>query len=428
MKARYLAAVIAISLVSFLCWKGIEFHDGRVLAAREFDPNPIKAKSVRGIRPVLSLPVPFQRIMVDSRIARNGRKPKVFINPDGRETVVGAQLGQAGFALYPPGRPAVLITPYSRGTGAEDAQSADIDGDGAPDIVVGGLDDKTYVLHNPLHDAGCSDVYRCSWDIRMIDKSHASHDVVVGDVDHNGRIDVATENGIYFNDGKGEPGKGQRWTFVRRDVIARDGQGTSLADLEGDGILDVVAPYHGTILARFVNPLHHHGDPLHERWKVQAIDAHPLFSGNMTTAIADVNHDGRNDVILAPMYGGGGLVWYEAPAVAGGAWHRHLIDKTVNFVHQGSLQPADFNGNGSPDIAFAEQDQSPTHRVGVFYNVNGDGSKWRLQVLSAGGGHNIKVGLLGTDKRPSILSALHGYFGARNPLLLWRDVRAAGVQ
>src|SRR6185312_7534499 len=95
--------------------------------------------------------------------------------------------------------------------------------------------------------------------------------------------------------------RASRWTFIGRDLIPRDGQGTSLADLEGDGILDVVAPYRsGTILARFVNPLHHDGDPARNAWQVQPIDEHPLFSGNMTTAVADINGDGHNDILLAP--------------------------------------------------------------------------------------------------------------------------------
>ena len=139
----------------------------------------------------------------------------------------------------------------------------------------------------------------------------------------------------------------------------------------------------------------------------------------MTTAIADVNGDGRNDIVLAPMYEGGGLVWYQAPKDVSGVWQRHMIDGTVNFVHQGSLQIGDFSGDGHPDIAFAEQDQSPTRRVGVFYNVKGNGTSWHLQILSLNGGQNIKVGRTGSDRRLSILTARHGYFGGANPLILW---------
>ncbi len=362
-----------------------------------------------------SHPVPFERIVVDGTTQPNGRKPKVVIDPDGRGGVIGAQDGAAGFVLYRPGHPKVVINRYSGGAGAEDAQVADLAGDGIPDIVVGGLDRVTFVLENPRH-RGCADVYRCGWTRRVIDTRHASHDVVVGDIDRDGAIDVATESGVYLN-----RDHGRHWVFVGRNLIARDGEGTSLADIAGDGILDVVAPYrNGTVLARFVNPLHHGGDPVHDVWRAQTIDAHPLFHGNMTTAIADINGDGRNDIILAPMYGRGGLVWYEAPTHDGDPWRRHVIDATINFVHQGSLQIGDFRADGHRDIAFAEQDQSPTRRVGVFYNGRGNGSAWQRQVLSVYGGHNIKAGVLGRDRRPSIISARHGYFGGPNPLIEWK--------
>ena len=396
-------------------WQAVSLHRLHVLEGRENDANPVKAQPVADLRRSMKSPLAFVRVVVDARTMLNGRKPKVIIDPDGHGAVIGAQAGRAGFALYRPGRPPVIINPYSGGMGAEDAQAADLDGDGPPDIVVGGLDDVTFELHNPRNGA-CSDVYRCPWTKTVIDTKHASHDVVVGDVDRDGTIDVATESGVYFNRRNEHD-----WPFAGRRLIARDGEGTSLGDLAGDGILDIVAPYRsGTILARFVNPLHHGGDPRHDVWAVQPIDAHPLFSGNMTTAIADINGDGRADIVLAPMYGGGGLVWYAGPKAGDHVWQRHMIAPTINFVHQGSLQVRDFTGDGRPDIAFAEQDQSPTRRVGIFYNVRGDGSRWREQVLGLNGGHNIKAGMLGHDRNPSIVSARHGYFGGANPLVAWK--------
>jgi hypothetical protein len=140
----------------------------------------------------------------------------------------------------------------------------------------------------------------------------------------------------------------------------------------------------------------------------------------MTTAIADINGDGKKDILLAPMYGGRGLVWYSAPRSAHQIRQRRCIDTSINFVHQGSLQVADFNGDGKPDIAFAEQDQSPTRRVGLFYNISGDALHWRLQVLSKEAGHNIKIGHLGYDRHLSILVSPHGAFGMPNPLVAWK--------
>src|SRR5262249_9411464 len=46
---------------------------------------------------------------------------------------------------------------------------------------------------------------------------------------------------------------------------------------------------------------------------------------------------------------------------------------------------------------------------------------WTLQVLATSGGHNPKGGIVGNDKYPSIFNANHGYYGAPNPLELWRS-------
>src|SRR5262249_32638226 len=155
-------------------------------------------------------------------------------------------------------------------------------------------------------------------------------------------------------------------TFVGIPNINRDYQGTSLASLSNDGYLDVIAPYqNGTRFAWFENPFHHGGDPTKAVWPVHIIDGNPGFAGYMTSAVTDINHDGRVDILMCPMYADGNLVWYESTSANGTTWTKHVIGP-VSYVHQGSLQLQDFNGDGQLDIAFAEQEQSTTKRVGVF--------------------------------------------------------------
>jgi hypothetical protein len=371
-----------------------------------------------GIQRSLTVPVAFSRVVVDDKMQPIGPEPNVIIDPDGRGGVVGAENGSAGFALYRPGKSPAVISTFARSAGEEDAQVADFDGNKTPDIVVGGSNGITFILYNPLHGK-CATVYQCPWRRGVVDddRTHLSRDVVVGDIDRDGAVDIVTEAGVYFNSGR----RG-RWQFVGQRLIARDGDGTTLGDFTGNGILDIVAPYRsGTVLARFINPLHHGGDPKRDVWTEQAIDPHPLFYGNMTTAVADINGDGRKDIVLAPMHGGGGLVWYEAPKNDTGPWRRHVIDPTINSVHQGSLQIGDFSGRGHADIAFAEQGRSPTRRVGIFYNVAGRGTQWRLQVLSHKGAQNIEVGMLGGGKRLSIVCVRAQSPGRNNELLAWED-------
>jgi hypothetical protein len=105
---------------------------------------------------------------------------------------------------------------------------------------------------------------------------------------------------------------------------------------------------------------------------------------------------------------------------------------------------ADFSGSGRLDISYAQQEQSgptpasptggelavePRQEVGIYYN-EGQGRSWVRQVLTrypdgAAGGFNSKVGRIGTDRLPSILTANHGYFRQSNPVVLFRNLSGA---
>jgi hypothetical protein len=363
-----------------------------------------------------SADLPFSHIIVDPLVVPNGHKPKVIGDfAANGQPGLGAETAGQGFKLYqPPEWTPHLITTYGNGAGDEDAQVADVNNDGALDIVVGGQNGNTYWLENPLRQG--RDPYNSTWSVHQIGSGRPSHDVVVGDINGDGKIDVATESGVYLQGVT--PGS---WSFVGAPNINRDLEGTALIKLSNDSFLDLIAPYqNATQLAWFENPLHRGADPLTNVWTPHVIDATPGFSGYMTIAVADLNQDGRLDVAMCPMYINGTLVWYEGPPAGTSSWVKHVIGP-VSYVHQGSLQVLDFDGNGNLDIAFAEQEQSASKRIGIFFN-QGSGSSWALQVLATSGGHNPKAGIISNDKYPSIWTANHGYYGAPDPLELWRNL------
>ena len=243
-----------------------------------------------------------------------------------------------------------------------------------------------------------------------------SHDVIVGDIDKDGKVDVACSTAILLQRDK------DTWVQVAQPQVQRGGDGTALGDLDGDGDLDLLTPTPDKPyqLAWFENPLPN-GKPVTDIWTKHAIG--PGYD-RMSIAVADLDHDGRLDVIMSPMYQNGGLRWYKAPKdPKTSAWTEHPIDGSINHVHQGSIQVADFDGDGNPDLALAEQEQSETDRVAVFYNLKRDGSSWGRQILATTGGHNIKVGDVDNDGDPDILNANHGFNEARNPVELWRNRR-----
>src|SRR5208282_4492865 len=96
--------------------------------------------------------------------------------------------------------------------------------------------------------------------------------------------------------------------------------------------------------------------------------------------VADINQDGRPDVVLSASDGAGRLSWFEAPAgPTHGPWAEHLIQDHINYAH--TFKVADMNNDGMPDVVFAEMQDSAQKRVGFFLN-QGQGKSWKLQVVA----------------------------------------------
>ena len=95
-----------------------------------------------------------------------------------------------------------------------------------------------------------------------------------------------------------------------------------------------------------------------------------------TAAVADINRDGRLDIIS-------GEYWYQAPA-----WTKHKFREVgfaSNYIDSFSLMPVDVNGDGYPDIAdvswFARKIawwKNPGKAGGVGA-LAGGGHQWRRQ-------------------------------------------------
>jgi len=112
----------------------------------------------------------------------------------------------------------------------------------------------------------------------------------------------------------------------------------------------------------------------------------------------------------------GGLNWWEAPMDRrNGVWLQHPIDSGYQSAHK--IWIADMDGNGTPDIVTAEQEQAIQGRVSVFLN-DGTGN-FSEQILSTGSGHNLALGDLDGDGNLDIFNSAHGDFGFFHPLELF---------
>src|SRR5438093_2439821 len=95
------------------------------------------------------------------------------------------------------------------------------------------------------------------------------------------------------------------------------GEGTCIADLNGDGKPDIVKG--GWWLENPKDPLH---DPWPEHWFYKG------WPDRAGVAVADLNRDGRLDIALAAAESRGRLSWFEGPAdPIRGSWKEHVINE-----------------------------------------------------------------------------------------------------
>lgn len=268
---------------------------------------------------------------------------------------------------------------------------ADVDQDGWLDIVLGG----TIWLKNPGRK-------KTGWSAYTVAKRRL-HDVLVADLDGDGRPDIVgrdqsafgtkTGNAVYLYRQKSP----DRWEELQ--IPCPHGEGLALADLTGDGRVDIIignrwyenpgtwgAPWREHILT--------------DQW------VHP----HVKVEVGDLNGDGRADVILAPAELAGDvykIAWYEAPAEPRQSWREHVTIGSIEAVIH-ALAVADFDGDGANDVAYAEMHQGQDPDEVVVLLNRGGGSKWHKHVLSTRGSHDMLAADFDGDGRVDLLGANHG--------------------
>lgn len=284
--------------------------------------------------------------------------------------------------------------PLATGQFTTDMQLADVDRDGRLDIVVGDTDRGLVWLRNP------GDM-KADWAAQVIGAGYV-HDLEVGDIDGDGDLDIATCDKhavrLWIQTSPG--------TWQPRVLIERDGEGTHLADLDRDGDLDVVL---GGLW--FEAP----ADPLAGDWTRH--DFAPGWNKDARVQTGDINGDGFLDVALTASEGEGPVAWFAAPADPRNPdWPEHRVGLlTLTGAH--SLQLADFDGDGDLDLATAEM-HTGGKRVLVYLQ---DGDVWTEEQLSSAGSHNMRVFDLDADGDIDLVGKNYG--GRGRVFELWQNRR-----
>ncbi len=348
--------------------------------------------------------IAFERTALDDSVKDPWAKIIADIDKDGfPDLVIGGQAGPLVWYRYPDWTKAVIADDGYR---TVDGEAGDIDGDGDLDIVMGGL----IWYENPLPAASPAG---WKWTAHQV-ADHKTHDIELADLDRDGRLDIVSRDQSDFGAKAGD--KVYLWRqeadgkWTHRIIECPHGEGLALGDVDRDGDQDVVI---GGIW--FEND----GRILDGAWPAHKFcDWHPSAS----VEVADINGDGRPDIVLAPSELKGNwhrLSWFEAPAdPKQGGWAEHvMVDRIECVVH--GLATGDFNGDGDIDVVTSEMHQGEDPDEVVVWISRNQGTAWDRQVLSTQGSHSIQAGDIGADGDLDILGA--NWSGPFQPVELWEN-------
>jgi regulation of enolase protein 1 (concanavalin A-like superfamily) len=381
-------------------------------------------------------PPPFRAITIDPNPpATLVEKALADIQGTGHlDAVVGFEQPSAGIYWYEYPASGRLTDKWNKhpivtsGNAYEDILPLDVNKDGAVDIVAsyaspGSSTFNVVWFENPRGRGG--NPATDAWPMTVIGAGEGENNLILADIDGDGKIDVVTAHHIYFQNSP------TSWTAVQYNSAFR---GVALLDIgSGRGPIDLVSTNSALNAVWFENPRETGGNARTGKWIMHNVGAgYPCNSTDCPNGddyvaaynTGDFNGDGRMDIVMAQSEapGGGvapppgGMVWFEAPADRrNGTWTRHTID--TQFVDAHCVRVADMDHNGTLDLVTSEQDQSRFRRVSVFYN-DGAGN-FTQEIVSNAEGHQTTIGDVQGIGEIDILNSGHGYFGDPHPLQLF---------
>ena len=198
-----------------------------------------------------------------------------------------------------------------------------------------------------------------------------------------------------------------------------DPRALEVADLNGDGFLDVVSAQWDTDEIVAYLSLDGSGYLFWDNSVATGFDA------ARDVEVADVNGDGRLDVLGAAVVGDD-IRWWENNGGALPTWTAHVVSGSLNGAHR--VEAFDYDRDGDMDLVTAAYDGD---RVDLWENTNGIGTAWTQHLLAAANGpFDLVIDDFNLDGKLDVAATVydedevHVYLNSAGIGGLWIDVTA----
>lgn len=234
--------------------------------------------------------------------------------------------------------------------------------EGAPPLVGGGTTGPVHVLEEQGH--GLPGCYRCGVGVADFDGDGRSDVVMAGAFDAAftpGMGSYTYQNRVRLFRNASCTGQEVRFVFEAELPGVRGGGGglVEIGDFDGDGAPDFAVQFReGDSPESDTSAFMNDGAGFHFTRTVLE-SGFDTNSNSMGMAVADIDRDGRDDLIfLSDGYGAGPGLWYRWDS-GGGAWQAQQTSFTHAISYGGTIAAGDLDGDGFPDIAVGGNSSSP---------------------------------------------------------------------